>query len=207
MQRRLFLCSGILLIKPELALPQTGASARIAILRDLVEAIGAAGEAISKLTAGFKDLVVTSASGYSYVAAERERDRLIDISRRTAVLIASQNVQVVQSLDEYLALRNPTENDWSRVLANVDFTLRSVRELLADVQQEKGEFVLQPAFLRLNSALSGRSSLLQKLMNMPAPMTVEEREVLQQANEKYKVLISNATQAVTELNDYVKSRK
>jgi hypothetical protein len=176
------------------------------VLRELVEALGAAGEAISKLTVGFKDLVVTGAAGYNYVAAARERDRLIDISRRTANLITSQNIRVVQGLDDYLALKNPSERDWAQMVGSVGTTLSSVRVLLADVQSEKGEFVLEPAFLTLNKTLAARSSLLQKLAAMPAPDTEEERKLLLQASAKYKVLIANAEQAVGELNAYVKAK-
>ncbi len=205
MLRRTFLLATFLL--PSLAWAQPGAVERIAILRDLVDAIGAAGEAISKLTAGFKDLVVTSAAGYKYVSAERERSHLIDISRRTGNLIVMQNVQVVQSLDEYVEIKHPSDEDWRQVVGNVNSTLTTVRALLSDVQSEKSDFVLEPAFATLNRTLAGRVSLLQQLSQMGPPTTQGERKLLAQASEKYKVLIANAEQAVVELNAYVKARK
>lgn len=205
MLRRTFLLTTFLL--PPLAWAQSGAVGRIAILRELVDAIGAAGEAISKLTAGFKDLVVTSAAGYNYVSAERERSHLIDISRRTTNLIVTQNVRVVQSLDEYLEIKHPSDEDWRQVIGNVDSTLVTVHTLLSDVQSEKSDFVLEPAFATLNRTLAGRVSLLQQLSHMGPPTTLEERKLLAQASEKYKVLIANAERAVVELNAYVKARK
>ncbi len=205
MLRRTFLLATFLL--PSLAWAQPGAVERIAILRDLVDAIGAAGEAISKLTAGFKDLVVTSAAGYKHVSAERERSHLIDISRRTGNLIVMQNVQVVQSLDEYVEIKHPSDEDWRQVVGNVNSTLTTVRALLSDVQSEKSDFVLEPAFATLNRTLAGRVSLLQQLSQMGPPTTQGERKLLAQASEKYKVLIANAEQAVVELNAYVKARK
>ena len=84
MHRRSFLF--VLLLSPIIARAQAGAASRIAILTDLVNAIGAAGEAISKLTAGFRDLVVAGKDSYKYVAAARERDRLIDLSRSVVPL-------------------------------------------------------------------------------------------------------------------------
>jgi hypothetical protein len=186
---------------------QSPSATNIALLRELVDALGAAGDAISKLTDGFKHLIVTGVSGYDYIAAERERARLIDISRRTANLIVTQNIRVVQSLDDYLDLESPTNEDWQRVAYNLNLTLTSVRELLQDVQTENGEFVLEPAYLLLNQTLAARSSLLEQLINYPAPTSTDEREMLRQASVKYKVLIENAKQAIKELNTYVKSQQ
>jgi hypothetical protein len=205
MDRRSFVCT--LLLSPLIARAQAGAAAKIAILTDLVSAIGAAGEAISKLTAGFKDLVVAGKDSYKYVAAARERDRLIDLSRRTTNLIAAQNIRVVESLDQYLAERNPTQDDWAKVVRNIEATLGSVQKLLADVQAEDGSFVLEPAFLTLNQTLSSRASLLTQLAAMPAPSSKKELSILRQASEKYKLLIANAREAVTQLNAYIKSAK
>ena len=205
MHRRSFLF--VLLLSPIIARAQAGAASRIAILTDLVNAIGAAGEAISKLTAGFRDLVVAGKDSYKYVAAARERDRLIDLSRRTTNLIATQNIRVMENLDQYLAERNPTQYDWAKVVRNIEATLGSVQALLADVQAEDGSFVLEPAFLTLNQTLSSRASLLRQLAAMPAPTSKEELSLLRQASAKYKLLIANAKEAVTQLNAYVKSTK
>lgn len=205
MHRRSFLFA--LILSPLIARAQAGVASRIAILTDLVNAIGAAGEAISKLTAGFRDLVVAGKDSYKYVAASRERDRLIDLSRRITNLMATQNIQVVQNLDQYLAERNPTQDDWATVVRNIEATLGSVQALLADVQAEDGSFVLEPAFLTLNQTLSSRVSLLTQLAAMPAPTSKEELSLLRQASAKYKLLIANAKKAVTQLNAYVKSTK
>ena len=43
------------------------------IYKELIDAIGAAGDAITKIVDGVKHLVVTGASGYNYVSAEREK--------------------------------------------------------------------------------------------------------------------------------------
>lgn len=205
MHRRSFFF--LLLLSPLIVRAQGGAAARIAILTDLVNAIGAAGEAISKLTAGFKDLVVAGKDSYKYVAAARERDRLIDLSRRTTNLIATQNIRVVENLDQYLVEHNPTQDDWEKVVRNIEATLGSVQALLADVQAEDGSFVLEPAFLTLNQTLSSRASLLTQLASMPAPTSKEELSLLRQASTKYKQLIANAKEAVTQLNTYIKSTK
>jgi len=205
MHRRPFLFS--LLLSPLVASAQSGVAARVAILTDLVKAIGAAGDAISKLTAGFKELVIAGKDSYTYVAAARERDRLIDLSRRTTNLIATQNIQVVESLDQYLAKRHPTQDNWAKVVRNIEATLGSVRELLADVQAVDGSFVLESAFLTLNQTLASRASLLSQLATMPAPTSKEELTLLRQANAKYKLLIEIAREAVTQLNAYIKSTK
>jgi hypothetical protein len=108
---------------------------------------------------------------------------------------------------EYLTLPNPSVGDWQRVVRNLDATLSSVRVLLGDVQKERSDFVLEPLYLALSRTHTARSSLLGQLATLPAPSAPEEREALCQGNEKYKLLIANAEQAVLELNAYVKARK
>lgn len=180
---------------------------RIALLQDLVDAIGAAGDAISKLTDGVAHLVVTSVNGYNYLAAVRERNRLIDISSRTAFLIAQKNVMVIDSIESYLRIQNPTPEQWSAVTTALNMTLTEVLNLLNDVREERGDFVLQPAYLSLNISLNSRAAALQQLSTLSPPTTPEERQLLQQASDKYKILISNAKKAVTELNKYVEQTK
>jgi hypothetical protein len=205
MDRRLFLLA--LATIPASSFGQVAPEKRIAILTDIVTAIGAAGKAISDLTAGIKDLVIAGNEGYSYVAAEREKTRLNDIVRRTTNLIATQNVMVVRSLDEYLTLPQPTERDWYVVARNVDSTLTSVGELLADVQNENGSFVNQDASLTLKKTLASRSVVLGKLSTMIPPFSKEEQAILRKASAEYKVLISNAELAVKELNAYIRAKK
>lgn len=205
MHRRTFTLA--LLLVPAIAGAQVGVDVRLAVLTDFVKAIGAAGEAISKLTEGFRTLVVAGNDSYKYVAAEREKSRLIDISRRTTELIARHNIAVIESIDQYIASPKRTQQDWTRVVLNVEATLSAVQRLLLDVQGENGSFVLEPAYLTLNQVLSGRVRLLGQLAAMAPPESAEELALLAQANENYRVLVDRATEAVGQLNAYVKSAK
>lgn len=192
---------------PSPSFAQASAASRIALLNELVKTIGAAGEAMTKLTEGFRTLVVAGKDSYNYVAAEREKARLIEISRRTARLISTQNATVIHSIGQYLARRIKTQSDWEQVAQNFASTLQTVQALLADVQKEDGSFVLEPAYLALNQALSGREQILTELLTMPAPISKEELALLSEANERYKVLVQNAEKALTELNAYVKAKQ
>lgn len=176
---------------------------RVAILKDLVEAIGAAGDAISKLTAGVRDLVIASNEGYNYVSAQRERNRLIDISSRTSTLIAQKKVRVIDSIEVYLEINNPTAEQWAAVTTDLASTLDDVLILLNDVKEERGDFVLQRAYLDLSQSLNARVSVLQKVAALSPPTTAEEKQILRQASNKYRILLSNAEDAVTELNKYI----
>lgn len=204
MHRRSFFF--ILLLSPFIASSQAVEASRIRILTELVNAIGAAGEAISKLTVGFRDLVDAGKVTYRFIAAERERDHLIDLSRRAVNLISIQNKSFVENLDQYLARRHPAQDDWNNVVRNIGSTLAAVHALLTDVQAEDSSFVLEPAFLTLNQTLSSRVSLLQELARMSAPTSKEELSALRKASTQYKLLISNTKEAITQLNAYVKSK-
>lgn len=201
MNRRIFLLA--LAALPLSSFGQTAAEGRISILTEIITAIGAAGKAISDLTAGIRNLIIAGNEGYSYIAAEREESRLNDIIRRTGNLIAFHNTAMVASLDEYLYTRNPTEDDWNVVARNVESTLTSVNELLEDVQNENGSFVNQNSSLTLKETLASRSAILGKLSTMKPPFSKDERAMLAKISIEYRVLISNARMAVEELNIYM----
>lgn len=186
---------------------QSTAAARIAILTDLVNAIAAAGKAISALTAGVKDVVVASSSAYDYIAAKRELNRLNDIVRRTGNLIASQNSLVVKSLDDYLEKKQPTEADWETIAGNIGKTLTTVYELSSDIEQENGSFVNQDASLALKEAFAARVSILNRLSTMRPPFSSQERVALRQISKEYKVLITNARAAIKQLNIFIATKK
>jgi hypothetical protein len=186
---------------------QSTAAARIAILTDLVNAIAAAGKAISALTAGVKDVVVASSSAYDYIAAKRELNRLNDIVRCTGNLIASQNSLVVKSLDDYLEKKQPTEADWETIAGNIGKTLTTVYELSSDIEQENGSFVNQDASLALKEAFAARVSILNRLSTMRPPFSSQERVALRQISKEYKVLITNARAAIKQLNIFIATKK
>jgi hypothetical protein len=211
---------------------QSRAAEKVALITDLVEALGAAGDAIAKLTDGFAHLVKTGTEGYNYVAAARARARLVDISRHTQMLIDG-NTAVTESIDEYLALTtkcrpgapkplpihclprgqlpgqpalSPMDRQWQGVLGGISERLEEVERLLADVKRENSDFVLEPAYLTLQTALRSRVTLLSRLAELPAPISDEERKALAEANKKYKALIENSRRAVRELNVYLKQQ-
>ncbi|ODT64668.1 MAG: hypothetical protein ABS69_20020 [Nitrosomonadales bacterium SCN 54-20] len=179
----------------------------IKILGDLVQVIGAAGDAISKFVEGFKNIVISGKDAYEHVAAKRQRARLIDISRRATIVRFHYNAPYVETLKEYLSLRDPSDTDWAFVRKNILSTLSAVQDLLTDVQAEKSDLVLESAYSTLNETLAARSFLLHQLAQMPAPSSEEEREFLRQAMSKYQILISNLHQAIDMLNSYIKDKK
>lgn len=206
MQRRSITLAAVLL--PATALPQTPAAVnRVGVLTDLVTAIGAAGEAISKLTAGFRELADAGKDSYQYVAAARERDRLMNISRGVTDLVISQSTTVVQSLDEYLAHDKRDLSSWLEVVSHIERTLVKVHAVLEDVKKEDGSFILEPAYFSLRETLTARSTLLEKLGTVAPPHSKSEITLLRQASAQYKRLINNAKTAVGELNRYIKGKK
>lgn len=185
---------------------QAVGSERLVVLNQLLATVGAAAQAMSQLAKGLKDWLTLGQATYSVFSAERERSRLIAISKGMTALVVSQNAGLIQTLDHYLGAKAPTENDWARVLTHVESTLVAVQVLLKDLQAENGAVVLEPVFLTLNQTLSSRTALLDALLDMPVPHDAQERQVLHKVSRAYKVLIANATQALNELNRYVKSQ-
>lgn len=197
----------VLIVMPLIAHAQETAASRINLFKDAVEAIGATGDAIAKLTDGIKHLVIAGADGYNYVSAERERDRLIRLSARATDLGSINQQIVVRSIDEYLMMSNPSKADWDAVNEGIRNVIQGVKGLLDDVRNERSDFVLEESYSKLVSTLGSRALLIDKLASLPAPSTVEERAELARINIEYKRLLANFKEAISELNAYLKHKK
>lgn len=193
---------------PQFAVGQVTTEERSRLLVALAGAIGAAADAVAKLARSFETATTAPTVLYGADAAKRERERLLDLSRRTAGLIAA-NMAAIDTLEDYMTAYErgeATQGRWKRAIEGLGGVLNVVRTLLSDVQKENGDFVLDPAFLTLNEALAARSSLIAKIANMPAPATPDEVEHLRSATERYKMLVQNTRTARSMLNTYIEMR-
>ncbi len=102
-----------------LAYSETNSSKRVNLFKDAVEAISAAGDAIESLTDSIAHLVKTGNDGYDFIAATREYNKLKDLSARSTNLVNLKQVVVVKSIDEYLAIDEPTNYQWDSLIQGI----------------------------------------------------------------------------------------
>jgi len=178
----------------------------LVLYKELIDAISAAGDAITKIVDGIKHLIVTGASGYNYVAAERERKRLVEISARATNLQARHQARVVRDLDEYVNKPNPNPLDWYAVKDGIAYVIENIKELLDDVGKERSDFVLESAYSKLLETMGARVSLLTRISKLNPPNTREEKDALRELNSKYNRLLSSFREAIEQLNLYIKQR-
>lgn len=181
-------------------------SSNMNIFKEVIEALGAAGDAIVKLTDGIKHLVSTGNDGYEYVSAKREHARLKDLSARLSQLSSYQNVRVVENIDEYLQTKNPSPLDWHAVQDGISQAITEVYSILKDVREERSDFVLEEAYFSLSVTINSRAALLSQLQSIPQPKSTEELKGLSEVNDKYKILIKNLNAATKALNEYLKKK-
>lgn len=180
----------------------------IAILEELVKAIGAAGDALAKLADGVKHLVETGAEGYDAVKARYVNERLRDLSAMITLLSASQQ-KIPPSLKAYAQnvvswSVDEGNHQWVLIVTRLKGVLQKVNGLLARLSEERSDLVLQPAYAQLANALNGRVTLIEQLLDMPAPKTNGELQVVRQAATKYEILIAQLKRARDNMNEYVK---
>jgi hypothetical protein len=195
-----------LLYSPIPVLAQTADSNNVAILTEAAEAMGAASEAIEGLTDGIKHLGRGRSATYSYDAAVRERARLIDLSARGRFVAHRQQRRVVEGIDRYNRLKQPSAAEWEKVKVDAVKALQGVSALLEDVKQERSDFVLEKAYNTLTSTLSAREKLLERLSTLDPPTTPEELQALRKLNNNYKRLLHNFHKAIDQLNIYIKNK-
>lgn len=192
-----------LLILTNLSLAETTKPSKIEILSDVAKALGDLGESIVKITNGIKHVVVTGEEGVSYVLAKKTQSELKELSARSTQFAASQNIRVIESIDEYLQYPNP--RNWLFVRAKLENVLSRGSELLSEWNKERSDFIVETSYARLIESLNSRLNILQKLSNMEAPTTEEELKALKQVNEEYLKLVDVFKQAIQELNTYIKN--
>lgn len=197
----------IVTILTTLAAAQVTPASRLALFKELVDAVGAAGDAIAKVTDGIAHLVETGNEGWSYISAHNTYSRLIDVSARATNLAGNRQVAVVNSIDEYLAKQNPSAYDWDTVRSAIGKVVVEVKALLDHLNSERSDFVREDAYSTLVQTLAARTSLLDRLATLPQPTTPEERAALGEINERYKQLLANFREAIKELNEYLKVAK
>lgn len=179
----------------------------LTIYGQVIDLIGACGNAIASITDGIKHLVETGATGYDYIAARREHKRLRDLSAYATNLMATSQVPVIRSIDEYLARPNPNELEWGAIRAGIAGVTEGVQHILEDVRKERSDFVLEETYLTIIETLHGRISLFDKILMLPQPKTEQEREALEVINTEYKRLLKEFRKAIQQLNLYLKQKK
>jgi hypothetical protein len=185
--------------------PATEAGWRLSVLTDAANALGAAADAIGKLGDSVAHLVSLGDHTWQTVSARRTRARLVDISARASVLVATQNAAIVSSIDDYLEKPHPDVKDWQAVTSNISTTLESVTNLLRDLEAERSDFVLQSAYETLLRTTAARVTVLMRLQGLSPPIGVQERDELMKINANYKILIENFKTAISEMNKYLQS--
>lgn len=197
--------SGVFLSVPVRAEPS--ASTRANIFKEVIEAIGAAGDALVKITDGIAHLIKTGNTGWEYVSAKKTYSDLLDISQIASHLAYVANPSAVTSIDEYLKKKNPTQKDWDIVQHEIDTAIDGVRRLLNKLEHKQSDFIREDAYAKLLETIEMRGGMLNKLSMFPPPRTSEEKADLRQVNEKYKRLIANLRSTIRELNAYLKVTK
>lgn len=123
----------------------------IKVLKDLVEAVGAAGDAIAKLADGIGHLIATGVKGYDAARARKVYKGLKEASADYVVLSSTQ-VPMRDALLEYgdrmrrVSHENLSErrlsNEWKIVAGEASRLLEQVSHLLIEIRRDRSDFVL-----------------------------------------------------------------
>lgn len=178
---------------------------KISVFKDIAEALGSAGDAISRITDGVKHLVESGDSAYGIVQARVTYNKLKKISRMSSELRMSQNVSVLNSIDAFL--QSPSHERWRAVTTTLDETIIKVNSILKDVRLDNSDFILEKAYRDLAGTLQTRSAMITSLRHVQMPTTPEEFAALREVNYNYKMLMIQLDKAIDDLNIYLKNHK
>lgn len=176
---------------------------RINVFKDAVDALGAAGDAVTKLTDGIAHLVMTGNKGWTYVSAQRAKSRLQDIVARSSDLISVQRPRVLDAIESYLSNPNPTGMDWDRAKEHFGFVLGDVKGILEDLRSERSDFVREETYLTFLEVFIQREDILMKIMVLPQPVTADDRAAVSEMNARYRTLVDRTRTAIGQLNIYL----
>lgn len=175
------------------------------LIRGIVETVGAAGDAIGKITDGVRKLVIAGDTGWQAISARQTRASLVELSANLTGLAAINRAGTIPMLEAYI--RQPSAQSWPLVTSQLGDVLSQVDSILNRLSKERSELVLQPAYAKLQNTLRARASLLAELQDSPAPLTKVELAELRTLLEKYRMLVAQIESARDELNEYVRGAK
>ena len=183
----------------------------ISLLKDLVDAIGAAGDAIAKIADGFKHLVVTGVGGIDAARARATYGRLLNQSASLAALNFDQHA-LAGKLRSYVHEApglDPAARQklWRAAILDVAAVLSSLTERLGALRDERSEFVLEPAFDRLSRLCGNPGSLLQWLLDRDSPESPDELRLVSEVAVCYARMVTEVDRARGEMNAYIKTLK
>ncbi len=102
---------------------------QLLLYKEIIDTIGAVGDALTKIVDGIKHLVVTGTSRYNYVSAERERKRLIEISARASLLTRISELRPPETAEEKESLRD-LNTEYKRLLASFSEAIKLLNDYL-----------------------------------------------------------------------------
>ncbi len=181
--------------RPAKALP------KLFTLSDVSRAIGEAAESFTKLIDSFEHLIETGTKGYDKASARFTHRRLVRLSVRISILLGKQQQHFVDPIDIYI--EHPTRDNWESIQGNLETIFEEINGILADVNEERSDFVLETTFFDMLDTLGHRSIIVGKLIDMPPPVTEEELYQLRSIQRRYQTLIARLKRATLELNNYL----
>jgi hypothetical protein len=188
--------------------PQPGPSAaNVAIIKSVADLIGAIGDALGKLTDGVQKMIVAGDRGWTTIQARRTHASLINLSQLTTRLSVAQSgapgtrSSLPDMLEDYLS--DPTPEHWVMASDRIQDILVRVDTILARLDSERSDLVLQPAYAKLSAALQSRASVLRPLATAPPPTTPAERRELRRLIAAYRIMMAQLASARDELNAYI----
>jgi hypothetical protein len=101
-------------------------------------------------------------------------------------------------------LRQPTSQNWQSTTSVLRNILVTADSILSRLNTEKSDLVLQPAYVKLQTALQARVSLLSQLTALPPPTSKAELAELRNVLARYRLLVAQLEAARDELNEYVR---
>ncbi|WP_233888788.1 hypothetical protein [Paraburkholderia flagellata] len=184
----------------------------IQLFKDLVNAIGGAGEEVFEIADGIKHLVATGAEGYDVAQAKVIYAKLVEMSVGVSSLRFSKSAAMGSFRDYLRYLRyfeEPPDSDlersWERVTSEVAQLLTQVNYLLERIEGARGDFDREPSHDKLYELLTKRQKLTLSLVSSGRPRTPLELELVQEAADRYDILIEQLGRARDEMDIYIRT--
>ncbi|QGZ57072.1 hypothetical protein [Paraburkholderia acidiphila] len=182
--------------------------------KDLINAIGGAGDEVSEIADGIQYLVETGAEGYDVAKAKVIYAKLVETSVEVSSLRYARSA-AMESFRDYLRyLRyceaSPTttselDRSWEMVTSEVVQLLAQVNYLLERIEDARGDFDQEPRYDQLHELVKKRQALAQSLVSSGRPRTPEEVELVHEAADRYDILIEQLGRARDEMNVYIRT--
>ncbi len=181
-------------------------------MKDSIQALSSIVESVTKIGDIFRNLMISIEDAMyagmrisDKVSLRRTQKRLIRIHQLGTGIGIGQRVAWDQKIEWYYL--DPSKAKWEEVRRDLLRLFSDIELLMEEIINENSIVTVEPTYRQLLEGIVQRKEILKTLLEIKAPETTAELNMLRQIQERYLSLMCDLESILFDLGDYIKGIK